>query len=270
MSVAVILGSAFDSMSLGSLRLEPLAVGTAFGEVTLHRVHGLQREAYALFRHGLPHRYLPQQIPYRGHAAALQKLGCEALLVTSSVGVLDAEVPLHQPLVVTDLLMPDNRLPDGSACSMFVTPEARQGHLVLEEGLFSKAISAQLRDFLARQALSAPQELVFAYVGGPRTKTAAENVYWRQAGAQVNSMTLGPEVVLANELEIPTAALVVGHKYSTPERREALDQESIADSLQRAQVALTSLVQTFLEEGEPVPFANRIYRFADQHTKASQ
>ena len=33
-------------------------------------------------------------------------------------------------------------------------------------------------------------------------------------GADVNSMTLAPEVILASELLIPCSGLVVGHKYS--------------------------------------------------------
>ena len=34
-----------------------------------------------------------------------------ALLVTSSVGVLDAALPVFKPMLLTDLMMPDNRLP---------------------------------------------------------------------------------------------------------------------------------------------------------------
>ena len=65
--------------------------------------------------------------------------------------------------------------------------------------------------------LRPPQEarpLVFAYCRGPRSKTPAENRAWRTLGASVNSMTLGPEAVLAAELGIPAAAVVVGHKRS--------------------------------------------------------
>ena len=44
------------------------------------------------------------------------------------------------------------------------------------------------------------REVVFAFSPGPRTKTRAENALWAQLGAQVNSMSLGPEVVLAEYL----------------------------------------------------------------------
>jgi len=46
-------------------------------------------------------------------------------------------------------------------------------------------------------------------------------------------MTLAPEVVLANELGIPTAAVVVGHKRSGGQREEAVDAQSLGNSLLR-------------------------------------
>ena len=259
MSVAVILGSSFDQPELAEHVLEPVDVPASGETVRLYRYRGAPREAYVLFRHGMPHAFLPNQIPYRAHAAALRQVGCEALLVTSSVGVVDPSVPLFTPLVVADLFMPDNRLPDGSACTMFTRPVALQGHLVIEEGLFARALSLQL-DHLAGQEL---RRVVFAYVGGPRTKTATENRWLAQQGAQVNSMTLGPEVVLANELEIPTAALVIGHKYSLPigAPQGALAPDALKRSLVRARAEVERLVTAFLEAAQPTAFANRMYRF---------
>jgi 5'-methylthioadenosine phosphorylase len=97
-------------------------------------------------------------------------------------------------------------------------------------------------------------------VGGPRTKTPAENRLWARLGAQVNSMTLGPEVVLANELEIPCAGLVVGHKYSVPEIDNPAE-EGIAESLDRAREATWRLVHALLHDGRAPDFGNHIYRF---------
>lgn len=247
MSVAVVLGSAFHDGGLPGIELVPEEVGG----VVLHRAG----DAWVLFRHGLPHRFLPHQIPYRAHAAALAEVGVESLLVTSSVGVLDAAVPLDTLLPVGDLLMPENRLPDGSACTMWPTPAPGQGHLVVGGGLLAPALRAQV----AGLAALGP-EVVFAYVGGPRTKTPAENRYWAAAGAQVNSMTVGPEVVLANELGIACAAVVVGHKYSHPDI-PAPDGPGVAASLDASRRALADLVVRFLREGRPVENPNPLYCF---------
>ncbi len=254
---AVILGSAWGEGRLGGRLLAPVTVETPFGSVTLHRYAA---DAWVLFRHGVPHRWLPHRIPYRAHAAALAAVGCGALLVTSSVGVLDPALPLDRPILVDDLLMLDNRLPDGTAATIFVEPFCRPGeggHLVLDEGLFSRALAEQV-EALAGGPLP---RAVFGYAQGPRNKTAAENAAFRLLGAQVNSMTLAPEVVLAAELEIPVAAVVVGHKYSGTGPRTRVARDEINAALGEGRAALDGLARAFLERARPVAPGNRIYRY---------
>jgi 5'-methylthioadenosine phosphorylase len=249
--VAVVLGSAFGAPPPD---FEPVDVVTAHGKARLWRYEN----GYAVFRHGVPHTRLPNQVPYRAHAAALQAMGVGALLVTSSVGVLQPDVPLFLPLLVDDLVWLDNRLPDGSACTMFPTETEGQGHLVVEQGLFDAGLADQIRGIAANHAVevgAAP--VTFWYAPGPRTKTAAENRVLAGMGLQVNSMTLAPEVVLANELAIPCAAVVVGHKASGP----GLGEVGVRRSLESARTAVETLVLAFLREGRAVAFRNHLYRF---------
>jgi len=239
--IGAILGTAFHDVDLGA---EPVDVNTPFGPATLHR----RGDSWLLFRHGLPHRVLPHRINWRANAWALRALGVRSLLVTSSVGVLDPAVPLFQPLLVEDILWPDMRLPSGEVCTL-----AEDFHLVLDEGLVSLDLNRQLRELGGELP-----GVVFAYVPGPRTKTRAENRWWAAQGAQVNSMSVAPELVLANELEIPCAALVVGHKHSHP---AVPTVEGIAASLESSRTAQLALIEAFLERAEPVEFNNRLYRF---------
>ena len=268
-AVAAILGSAFQDALPEQMNLRPVEVETAWGRQTLHRVTDVDRPAYVLFRHGLPHRLLPNQIDYQAQAGALNEVDCGALLVTSSVGVLDADVPIYEPLLVKDLIMLENRLPDGRACTMFEHPSDDHGHLVLHDGLFSTALSDQIRVFARDEEAPIADDVIFAYVGGPRGKTAAENRLWPQLGAQVNSMTLAPEVVLANELEIPCAGLVVGHKYSVPDA-DAPEDAAMADTLDRSRAQQERIVTRFLREGSPVPFGNEIFRFDRQPVEGGE
>ena len=261
-AVAAILGSAFSDSLPGQLDLEPEEVVTEWGTQSLYRVADAERPAYVLFRHELPHRLLPNQIDYRAQAAALRSVDCEALLVTSSVGVLDPDVPINRPLLVEDLLMLENRLPDGSACTLVTEPSPAHGHLVLDDSLFATELTEQVRDLAAGVRASVAADVTFAYVQGPRSKTAAENRALPRIGAQVNSMTLGPEVVLANELEIPCAGLVVGHKYSIPDR-DPPEREALSATLDRSREEQERIVIAFLEEAEPVAFPNTIYRFEE-------
>jgi 5'-methylthioadenosine phosphorylase len=273
--VAVILGSAFDLRIPERLGMERRSLDTPFGpqEFFEGRTEGGER-AIVIHRHGFPHRLLPHRVNFRAQIWALRARGCGALVLNSSVGVLDAEVPTLVPLLATDLLMPENRLPDGSLCTLFTEEAlaadpslaAAEGHLVLTDGIFSRPLGDALRRLDAELRGPAatlhrgPDPLVFVYAPGPRTKTPAENRFWAALGGQVNSMSVGPEAVLAAEVRIPCAALVVGHKRSRgtepPPGREAL-----ARSLEEARAATEELLLAFLREGSPVEAGNLVYRF---------
>jgi purine nucleoside phosphorylase len=263
-SVALILGSAFEGSFTDRLELTPREITTGFGTITLYQTSLRDdRPAYVLFRHGLPHRLLPNQINYRAQAAALKQVNCGALMINSSVGVMDSGLPIYKPMLVTDLMMPENRLPDGSTCTMFPNPSPDHGHLLIKDGLFSSNLNQWLMEQHGKDMYNTNGGVVFVYAGGPRGKTQAENRMWAQLGGQVNSMTLAPEVVLANELEIPVTALVVGHKYSLPDV-ENPKQEEIADTLTQARAATEKILMSFLLKGEPAEFQNEIYRFTDE------
>ena len=270
--LGLILGSAFSGPDPGArlgLTLRPETVATPFGDWTLHHVEG-DAEGRALradgvggvvsLRHGTPHRFLPNQIPYRAQAWAMRAAGAESVLVTSSVGVMTERLPLYQPILLSDILYPENRLPDGSACTLFPAPTAEQGHLVLSDGLLSERLGDEIARVADRAGVEIARGAVFAYAGGPRGKTAAENAMWARLGAEVNSMTLAPEAVLAAEGGASVAGLVVGHKYSVPGRQNP-DEGGIAASLDASREATRSIARAYLESARPIQSGNHLYRF---------
>ena len=263
-AIGIIVGSAFQLEMLRGLPTQPVDINTPFGPWTLYKVELRDRNAYISFRHGYPHYYLPNQIPYRAQTWAFHFVECKSLLVTSSVGVLDSSLPLFQPLLLNDIMTTDNRLPDGSTCTMYTQPSPQHAHLVIKDGLLSTGLSDQLHRILSSDYQAVPNQVVFGYVGGPRTKTKAENRMWRQWGAQVNSMTLAPEVILANEMEIPCCSAVVGHKYSVPEIAEPESQHSVTESFELSREALARIVRGFISEIKPVPFGNHLYRYEEK------
>jgi len=252
-----VLGSSFAAFS--QKNLHKIVEETPFGAATVYALRD-RASSFLQFRHGLPHQLLPTQINWRAQAWILKKLQIDVVLLTSSVGVLDEQVPLYTPLLAQDLLMPFNQLPDGTVCTMFPSPSADHGHLLLQDGIFHRELRKIISAGLQRKGQRVP-EVVFGYVPGPRTKTAAENRYWKSCGAQVNSMSIGPEAVLLNELEIPVAALLIGHKYSLPNAQKQHSHESIAESLNRARECLWETVEEFLHAPPAVSFSNHIYRF---------
>ena len=261
-TTGVIVGSAFSHELPDHWRLEPHLVQTPHGPFDLFKATSPRgRVGFIAPRHGVPHRWLPHQIPWRAMCWALRHVGAQAVLVTSSAGVLDQDTPLHQPLLVRDVLMLDPRLPDGSPCTMFLEPSPEQGHLVLEGGLCHQGLGGQLRDIAQQLARPIAAEVTFAYVPGPRTKTRAENALWATLGAQVNSMTLAPELVLLNELQVPCAAVVVGHKRSSSDRQDLSGPQAVTRSLEDSRAALEALILGFMELAQPVRWDNHLYRF---------
>ncbi len=263
-SIAVILGSAYQNSDLSNVRYNEISVNTRWGEQTIYRVFDTITPAYLIYRHNKNEHLLPNQIPYRRMVAALKEVNCGALISTSSVAALKNYISLFTPLLLTDIMMPENRLPDGSTCTMFPEPADGQGHLILSEGLISRSLNTQMQAISKNILDQKQRNIVFAYAGGPRSKTPAENRMWAMLGAHVNSMTLAPEIVLANELGIPCAGLVVAHKYSIPGISNPKDSEDIDLQLQKAREAFETIITRFLMEGQPVPFANHIYRYDDR------
>lgn len=256
MSIVAIVGSNYDSAKIAGYALEEHTIKTMLGKLKYYRFP-CERPCYVIFRHGLPYRYLPHDIPYEIHAQLLSDLQCEALLLTSSVGVLDESLPLFTPMLVTDLIMLDNRLPDGRICSLKSTNK-KPFHLVFQEGPFSNAMNQQIKNHF-EQTNAAMQEVIYAYFPGPRTKTRSENRCLSLMGAQVNSMTMGPELVLANELGIPTMSLVVGHKYSLA-TQQSIETLGLAESIVKSKQALEKWIAWFFQNITVPCFANMLYQ----------
>ena len=255
-----VVGSSFSHKNDLLDHIEKIVLSTPFGEGEIFKL--IDCDSFLQFRHGLPHRLLPNQINWRAQAWMWKELKINVLLLTSSVGVMDVNIPLFTPLIASDLLMPFNQLPDGSSCSLFTEPHSDHGHLLLQDGIFNSQCNAYLKDTMTKEGLTS-HKVIFAYVPGPRTKTPIENQFWRKQGAQVNSMSIGPESVLANELQIPVSAMLVGHKYSLPKSEKMMhSHQSIEESLQKSKQASKKIIWDFLYSPPQISFANHLYQFS--------
>ena len=104
-AIGIIVGSAFQLDMLRGLPTHPIDINTPFGPWTLYKVELRDRNAYISFRHGFPHFYLPNQIPYRAQTWAFH--------FVQVPGVTDnklcrssrfATLPLFQPLLLKDIM----------------------------------------------------------------------------------------------------------------------------------------------------------------------
>ena len=254
--IAFITGSGFYDLP----GLSPQEVETRFGSarVLTGKLNG--DSVLVLPRHGNGHRFLPHQIPYRANIAALKKCGATAIVSCSVCGVVCSEWRPGTAFVADDLWFPENRLGDGTACSMFDQPgEPGRGHL-LASTFFHAGLSAEVRNHFLK-ALGACESGCYAHVNGPRFNSAAEIRALRTAGVDFLSQTCGPEAVLANECELPFALAGFGVDFANGVADKPTPVDELTVNLERSREAFAGLIQVLASNWHDLPFEQFVYRF---------
>lgn len=231
-------------------------VTTPFGVVEVHEVFDREEQelppVFVLYRHGVALHTLASDINHKANMWAMKALGCTVLLLTSSVGACHEQIPFNKPLVITDLLMLENRLPGGENCTY------GEGYLIAPNNLFSPDLRRQFQSEWAARFDSiggACREVTYQFQLGPRVKTALEARALATLGVDTNSMTMGPEIVLANELGIATFAVGICHVGKSDEETGVFDASAGEDlgEIQRSldEVDFSTIVQCYLQGCDP-------------------
>jgi len=182
-------------------------VTTAHGaaDVVLGRLDGVP--VAHLARHGRGHARLSHHVTARANVAAMAALGVRCLVSTTVCGAVDASLELGQLIVFDDLHFPSNRLPDGSLCTLFTTPDAPgRGHWVHGRAIVSGP-RERLLDGARTAGIAVRDGGVYGHVDGPRFNTRSEIAQLAALGVVAVSQTAGPEVVLAGEARLPFALM---------------------------------------------------------------
>ena len=231
-------------------------VDTKFGDASVRRgvIHG--KKVAFIARHGRKHNVLPNMINYRANLLALLMLETKALVSTTVCGVLDPSIPLAQLAVFDDLYFPDNRLPNGEACTMYdEVGERGRGHYI-----FDKPFSEELRQQLIEAEQDPIIHAVYAHVNGPRFNSKPEISMLRDYASFI-SQTAGPEIVLAGELEIPCALIGFGVDYANGVVDEPTPVEVLNENLKMSKNVFVSTIKKLIEDYSAPRFGGFIYRF---------
>ncbi len=208
MKIGIIGGSGLDNPRLLSDYSEK-EVKTPYGnpssKITCGKLKGV--EVCILARHGKKHEINPSKINFRANIYALKELGCDVILATSAVGSLKQEINPG------DLVFP-NQFIDFTKFrkNTFFDKYGDVRHPEMAE-----PYSAELRKILIEECgglgFAFHEKANLVVIEGPRFSTKAESFMFRQLGADIVGMTAVPEVVLANELEIPYATIAMSTDY---------------------------------------------------------
>lgn len=166
-------------------------------------------EVVLLSRHGRDHSIPPSQVNNRANIWAIRKLGCTHILSTTASGSLRAEIKRG------DLVIPDQFIDFTRHREITFHDTFENGNL--QHAAMAEPFNQQLRHKLIENAkglkLNFHQRGTVVTIEGPRFSTRAESNMFRMWGADVINMSVAPECILANELEIPYAAVALSTDY---------------------------------------------------------
>ncbi len=253
--LAIISGTGFYDFP-GLEDEEGLNIETKYGAASIIKGAVEGKKIAFIARHGKGHSIFPNMINHRANLKALKKLETKAIIATTVCGVLDPSIPLAKLAVFDDLYFPDNRLPDGEACTVYEKRgEKSRGHYI-----FDKPFSEELRQQLIAAARDPLTNVVYAHACGPRFNTKSEIKMLRNYASFV-SQTAGPEVVLAGELEIPYALLGFGVDYANGIKKEPTSVEELRDNLKKSKIIFADVIRELIKKYRAPEFEGFIYRF---------
>jgi 5'-methylthioadenosine phosphorylase len=162
-----------------------------------------------LARHGREHTIPPSKVNYRANIKALNQLGCTHIVATTAVGSLREEIDRGH-LVILDQFI------DFTRHRSITFHDTFEPHSPVHTPM-AEPFSTDLRNLL----IQCCKDLSFTFhakgtvvtIEGPRFSTKAESHMFRAWGADVINMSIAPEAVLANELNVPYAAIAMSTDY---------------------------------------------------------
>ncbi|TKB23124.1 S-methyl-5'-thioadenosine phosphorylase [Desulfopila sp. IMCC35006] len=209
LKIGIIGGSGLDDPDI---LLEPkeVEVDTEYGKpsssLMAGKIGGV--ETVILARHGRNHQYSPGQVNNRANIMALKKIGVSHIIATTACGSLRAEIDRGH-LVILDQFIDFTRFRKNTFFDSFVGGV----HHTTMARPFDEELRGTLFDTGLALGLNLHPKGCVVTIEGPRFSTVAESQMFRLWGADVINMSTAPEAMLANEAEIPYAAVAMSTDY---------------------------------------------------------
>ncbi len=204
--IAVIGGSGF--YSLLDKTIEEKRINTPFGptsgNVTIGQV-GKTTIAF-LSRHGENHQYPPHKVPYKANLWALKELGIKQIITCTAVGSLQKEIKPGS-FVILDQFVDYTRHRESTYFNGPITTHISTAYP------YCKRLRKTIIQTAEKINVKTHPSGTAVIIEGPRFSTAAESIFFTNAGWDVVNMTQFPEVVLARELEMCYSAIALVTDY---------------------------------------------------------
>lgn len=218
--IAIIGGSGLEDPDILKSP-KTIKVNTPYGEPSSELTTGIigNTEVVILSRHGKKHTIPPTQVNNRANIWALKEYGCQYILATTACGSLRDEIG-RGDLVILDQFIDFTKHRISTFFDEF--QPGKMNHTQMSE-----PFNSNLRKLFIQSAeeldLNFHQKGTVISIEGPRFSTRAESNMFRLWGADVINMSTAPEVILANEIGIPYAAIAMSTDYDCWK----LDEEAV-------------------------------------------
>jgi 5'-methylthioadenosine phosphorylase len=234
--VGIIGGSGLDDPDiLGSP--SDITVDTPYGgpSSSLHSGTIGGTKVLLIARHGRGHTIPPTQVNNRANIWAMKESGATHIVTTTAVGSLREQIG-RGDLAILDQFIDFTRHRKVSFFEAFEPGQMK--HTPMADPFsddLRKAIIETCRDL----EIPCHERATVVTIEGPRFSTRAESHMFRSWGADVINMSIAPECILANELQIPYATIAMSTDYDCWKD----DEEP---------VTWEAVLQTFLQNAEKV------------------
>lgn len=215
--VGIIGGSGLDDPDIIK-DAQAVSVDTPYGTPSSPLLCGrLNGASVVMFsRHGRNHQFSPSQVNYRANIHALKSQGVTHILATTACGSLREEIG-RGDFVILDQFIDLTR---HRKTTFFDSFEEGAKHTSMAEP-FDGELRKALFNAAKELNLKVHEKGTVITIEGPRFSSKAESRMFRLWGADVINMSIAPEAILANEIELPYAAVAMSTDYDCWKEDEA-------------------------------------------------
>ena len=207
--IGIIGGSGLDDPDIMA-DPEVVEVETKYGkpasDLKMGKIAGV--DTVLLARHGRKHQFSPTQVNNRANIIALKEVGVTHILATTACGSLRADIDRGH-LVILDQFIDFTRFRKNTFFDSF---EDGAHHTAMAYP-FDEKLRKRMYETAVIEKLPVHEKGCVVTIEGPRFSTVAESKMFQLWGADVINMSTAPEAMLANEAELPYAAVAMSTDY---------------------------------------------------------
>lgn len=216
--IAIIGGSGLEDPAILKNAVD-VKIETPYGATSSDFKCGLINgvEVAILSRHGRQHTIPPTQVNNRANIWAIRELGCSHIIATTACGSLKQEIG-RGDFVVIDQFIDFTRRRELTFFDSFEPKKMKHSPMA---DPFDKDLRMKIIESAEELNLKFHEKGTVISIEGPRFSTRAESNMFRMWGADIINMSTAPEAILANEIEIPYAAIAMSTDYDCWKTDEA-------------------------------------------------